>query len=115
MHSKLKFHSDLKPLKIFVSGDLASPQSVTAKLGDFGLVKDVDHSLITSMSMKGTYNYFLEPQDLVGGLENLANWDHISHVTSRHVTTTSRQSKWQINKAASPRICGLSESFFISY
>jgi len=58
MHSQHKFHRDLKPLNIFISGDLADPQSVIAKLGDFGLVKEVDHSLVTSMSMKGTNGYF---------------------------------------------------------
>ena len=58
MHSKHKFHRDLKPLNIFVSGDLARPKSVTAKLGDFGLVKDLEHSWVTSMSLKGSLNYF---------------------------------------------------------
>ena len=58
MHSKKKFHRDLKPLNIFVSGDLNRFSSVIAKLGDFGLVKDIDHSMITDMSFKGTLNYF---------------------------------------------------------
>lgn len=58
MHAKHKFHRDLKPLNIFLSGDLTRPSTVNAKLGDFGLVKDVDHSMNTQVSMKGTMNYF---------------------------------------------------------
>ena len=58
MYKKKKFHRDLKPLNIFVSGDLSRPSSVIAKLGDFGFVKDVEHSMIEFMSFKGTRNYF---------------------------------------------------------
>lgn len=31
---------------------------MNAKLGDFGLVKDIDHSLLTATMNRGTMNYF---------------------------------------------------------
>lgn len=58
MHAKHKFHRDVKPLNIFISGDLSRPMKVYAKLGDFGLVRDVDHSLLIETVNKGSMSYF---------------------------------------------------------
>lgn len=56
LHSTKQVHRDIALKNIFLSGDLASGE-IIAKLGDFGLARDVSSSKVSLVSYGGTPVY----------------------------------------------------------
>ena len=60
LHSNRQVHRDIAPKNIFLTGKL-SDGSISAKLGDFGIAKDVMATKVTMMSLKGT-PFYMSPE-----------------------------------------------------
>jgi len=65
LHSTKQVHRDIALKNIFLQGDIKNVKNLIAKLGDFGLARDVNSSKVSIVSFGGTPIY-MSPEILTG-------------------------------------------------
>jgi len=71
LHSNKQMHRDIKPLNIFLQGLKSDMESLTPKLGDFGISVDVNSPSQSLLTVGIGTPWYMAPEQLEGKMYSL--------------------------------------------